>query len=376
MTPWLRSLVLSLCSLFMFAATSLAADSPEQLAAEQKFREELPLGGNFQPRQEEGIFVATGHGLSVMVSRDDGKTWEETFYAGPGHDHSHWATWNNVAYTNGVFAIAAGWGKPGTIIASDDGKNWRHLTAGTGKPLKKDGHPFDMTTTMQFLGVNGAFVMPFQATPDFGKTWYTSNQYQFPAEEKAFGKEIGFDNAHPALGYGNGRFISVGDKGPMLYSDDMGKSWHPMKPELEKWEGNGAKSIVYFKDAWLLLKGDGSDILRSTDNGKTWKAHDLGITRPASRTYALSVLGDEVWATGQTSKASKDGMTWYDLSKEVPASQLTISDRGTIIGTTARPATILRSTDHGKTWEKVYTSPRQDVKWYSDVQWGKVNKAK
>ena len=77
--------------------------------------------------------------------------------------------WNSVAYTNGVFAIASGWGAAGTVIASDDGVQWRHLTDGKRQPPSKEGKPYDMRTTMQLIGVQGAFIMPLESTPDFGK---------------------------------------------------------------------------------------------------------------------------------------------------------------------------------------------------------------
>ena len=110
----LSGIVLSLTAIPIVSAK----ETPEVVESYEKFRADLSWGGNFHPETEEGIFVAAGHGLNVVVSRDDGKTWKRVFYGGPCGDHGHWAVWNSVAYTEGVFAIAAGWGAPGTIIRS------------------------------------------------------------------------------------------------------------------------------------------------------------------------------------------------------------------------------------------------------------------
>jgi len=105
-----------------------AADVPEafQQAAEQR-RQEIPLGGNFQPNPQVPVFIAVGPGGRILVSRDDGATWEEAFWGFPGSDHGTWAT-KSIAYTNGVFAVPLGWTNPTTYLASEDGIHWRHLT--------------------------------------------------------------------------------------------------------------------------------------------------------------------------------------------------------------------------------------------------------
>jgi len=125
---------LLLLSLFISFYNPLSAkDSPEEKAKNEEIRASLPLGGDFSPKKEEGIFMAAGHGMNIVVSRDDGKTWTQSSMPRPCGDHGYWSVWNNIAYTNGVFAVASGWGAPGTILATDDGKTWKHLTAGKSK---------------------------------------------------------------------------------------------------------------------------------------------------------------------------------------------------------------------------------------------------
>ena len=367
---------LAICALcFTFTTPALSAETPEEAAKQEKIRAEIPLGGNFKPAQEEGIFVAAGHGLNVVASRDDGKTWKQVFYGAPCGDHGRWAVWNSVAYTGGVFAIAAGWGAPGTIIASDDGENWRHLTDGNRK-VQKGSKPYDMRTTMELIGVQGAFIMPFEATPDFGRTWHATSPYGMKDEA---GNKVKVNAGHPSLAYGAGRAIVIGDEGPAMYSDNLGQTWLPLNVKVSPWEEMGAKGISAKDGIFIIVKGNGANVLRSTDKGQTWNVHPLGVEKPAGRSYCMSVVGDEFWFTGQTSKASKDGITWRDLPSSTPSGRIAVSDKGTLVNVDRKRNSILRSTDGGTTWTEVYKytpDPQATggAQGLGDVEFGLVRK--
>jgi len=365
-----RLIVSSLAIALGITASALAKDTPEEAAAQEKIRAAIPVGGNFTPQPEEGIFVAAGHGLNVVASRDDGKTWEQVFFGAPGGDHGRWAVWNCVAYTKGVFAIAAGWGAVGTVIASDDGKNWRHLTNGDRKVSK--GFPYDMGTTMGFIGTDGAFMMPLEATADFGKTFSRASAYGFKDTD---GNKVKVELGHSRLDcgkYGDKmRTIVVGDKGPAIYSDDLGKTWVPGPAKIEPWTGG---SIIAKGEVFLIVTDEGQNVLRSTDGGMTWMKHPLGV-KPEGKAMGLSIVKDEFWVTGKTSKASKDGITWRDLPEGTPNGRIAESDKGTLINVNRSRTSILRSEDGGKSWQEVYQfTPKGSggAQGLADVEFGLV----
>ncbi len=162
-------LLASLTTTLAFAADDPPAD---WIAAGEKRRDEIPLGGDFKPQAKVPAFVAVGHGARIVVSKDDGQTWTQAFFGYPGADHGGWAS-SSVAYANGVFAIPVGWTQPTSYLASDDGVRWRHLTDGK-TPLAGKNHPNLMPTTMALAGGRGVFVgsgyTTFTSTPDFGKS--------------------------------------------------------------------------------------------------------------------------------------------------------------------------------------------------------------
>tara|TARA_R110002096_G_scaffold59069_4_gene148318 strand:- start:910 stop:1683 length:774 start_codon:yes stop_codon:yes gene_type:complete len=255
------------------------------------------------------------------------------------------------------------------------------LTNADRKPSRKGTLPYDMKTTMELLGVDGAFIMPLEATPDFGKTWFQHSAYGFKDDA---GERVKIDIGHPSLACGEyagkKRIIVIGDNGPGISSDDLGETWVPMTGvKAEPWGERGAKGILAKGDVFLIVKGEGETVLRSVDGGMTWQAHPLGIKRPLSRSFGLSIVGDEFWVTGETSKASVDGVTWRDLPTELPSGRFEQSATGTLINVNRKRHSILRSEDGGKTWADVYAfvpDPKATggAQGFSDVAFGKVKR--
>lgn len=161
-TPLTQQLVLAMKSflpafLLFTALTAHAAPAVDE-AGEQK-RLAIPLGGDFRPDSKVPAFVVVGHGGRILVSKDDGRTWTQAFFAAPGADHGPWAT-KSVAYGGGVFVVAVGWGAPTIWLASEDGVRWRHLTKGEAKLPESKGDARVMPGTWGLAAGKGPLSAP------------------------------------------------------------------------------------------------------------------------------------------------------------------------------------------------------------------------
>jgi photosystem II stability/assembly factor-like uncharacterized protein len=332
----------------------------EESLEDTKIRASIPLGGDFKPNPKVGAFVVVGHGARIIVSKDDGQTWKQAFFAAPGADHGPWAT-KSVAYTNGVFAVPVGWGGPTIYLASDDAVNWRHLTSGMTKVSEGKGDPRVMTGAWGLTGGKGVFVssgyMTFSATADLGNTFTTFGMWgAFKNDPR--GKLSTHHIGTEYCGDASGRFLALGDNrgdtgpkfGHLFASDDQGKTWKWIAPQgLDASTGRGTMKC----NGKLLVMTDNSaaNAWTSTDAGETWAGpHATGTQRAA-----LSIVNGEFWLCSKKSRASADGKTWRDLPATVPEGQVIASERGTLVSIHAQRFNIQRSTDGGKSWQEVYS---------------------
>jgi photosystem II stability/assembly factor-like uncharacterized protein len=344
----------------LLCVSSPAAESPEALAAAKQRREQIPLGGKLKPDPKVPAFVVVGHGARIIVSKDDGKTWKQTFFGLPGADHGAWAT-KTVAWDRGVFVVGVGWGGPTIYLASDDGVNWSHLTHGTAKLPEGKGDPLLMPGTWGLAAGKGAFVaggyMTFAATADLGKTFSTFSMWNAFKDDPR-GYKLVTHHVDPVYcGDASGRFLALGDNrgdagskfGNLFASDDLGKTWRWLSPRgLDASTSRGA--LVSNGNLLVMTDGTAENAWTSSDAGETWTGpHATGAKRAT-----LSVVGNEFWLCGKPSRASADGRTWRDLPAAVPAGQIIASDQGTLVSIDRQRFNILRSADGGKTWQEVH----------------------
>lgn len=359
--------------------------TPEQQAAREAKRAEddarrleIPLGGDFQPDPKDPVLVAVGHGMNIVMSRDDGKTWKQVFFGNPAGDHGLWAS-SSIAYTQGVFVAFGGWGSAGrgSWIASEDGVRWRHL-AGADRKGRHD--PQSMNDTFDGAGGNGAFVgvgTSMESTTDFGKTWNRATTRDFDPRPKTHHMRVIFAD------YKGGRFMVVGDGPNLFYSDDLGKTWtHSKMIGLGDYVQGLGRSLAYNQGVFLLLGGNGDFAWRSIDGGETWEKHVVGAERVATHGTSVSVVDGDFWVTGQKSRASEDGIVWRDLPSSTPVGRIVQSDqsqsgKGTYISVNRRRHNILRSTN-GVDWKDVYNfTPDERAhggrQGFNEVVFGRAN---
>lgn len=351
--------------LLIVTSASQGAESPEAVAAGEKRREEIALGGDFKPNPKVPTFVVCGHGGRIITSKDDGKTWSQTFFGHPGADHGAWAT-RTMTYGGGLFVVAFGWGAPTSWLASDDAVNWRHLTAGTSKLPESKGNPRIMPGTWGLAAGRGAIVgtgyMSTGATTDGGRTFSSFSFYAFKNDPRG---KLSTHHVDPVYcGDASGRFLALADNrgqtgpkfGHLFASDDLGKTWKWLEPKgLEASTGRGA--MVSNGRVLLMTDAASENAWISTDAGETWDGPHATGTKRAT----LSVVGSEFWLAGNPARASADGRTWRDLPATVPAGQIIASDKGTLISIQAQRTNILRSADGGKTWQEVHRYQPDDI---------------
>ena len=212
-------------------------------------------------------------------------------------------------------------------------------------------------------GGQGVFVtggyMQMAATRDFGKTITTFSLYDFrddPRPRKLVTHHVG-----PVYcGDSSGRFLALGNDrskentvfGNLWASDDLGKTWMWLEPQLLNEKCDGYSGIVAKSQLVVIADTSGANVFVSADAGDTWNGpFPTGIERAS-----LSLVGREFWLVGsKAAQASADGKTWRDLPQGIPAGRIVASPGGTLISIDRQRFNILRSTDRGQSWNEVYS---------------------
>lgn len=265
-----------------------------------------------------GVFVAQGHEGRITRSCDDGLTFpynhsaDDTFrcFIDADHDCDHSENaGRGLAFGDGAFVATWGWGHPGKLQRSTDGKAWDDV----------------MTATPTFADVaygNSLFVAcanPTRVSSD-GKTW-------------DMGGKLSFDFNYRGIEFvptAGGLFVVTGESGTqraISYSKD-GKTWLPAtdRPDLC---GQELRGIAGSEAAMIIVSAQGH-ICRSTDgNAWTYAAVTDRFTSPPLWT------GSEFWVySGAKLFKSPDGQTWTSLDtvpKNISIGPVARSPSGTLV---------------------------------------------
>lgn len=341
----------------MCVSVCLAQAAGPSEEAELAARQAVPQGGNFQPNPQIPAIVAAGGGGRILVSTDDGRTWEQRFFGAPTASHGHWTT-RSLAYTDGLFAMPTGWGRPPMVIASEDGLNWRHFLPPKEEQTGPDKFdPLDMPGAWKMAGGGGTFVFgshDIHVTPDFGKSW---RRFHVGREFREDPRKLNTHHLTPHYLGVEGHFLIVAQdrtkedvkEANLFLTEDDGVTWQWLETKgLENGEGQPA-SFEHLGDIWLLGTREGK-LYRSTDRGRQWEGPmDIGFRYPN-----LTIVDGEFWATGEKAFSSKDGKTWTPLPEAIPAGQVLQTPEGTLLSVHYKRNRIMRSTDGGASWEEVF----------------------
>ncbi|HYJ07819.1 MAG TPA: hypothetical protein VEX18_02395 [Polyangiaceae bacterium] len=242
-----------------------------------------------------GVFVAQGHEGRITRSCDDGLTFPYNHSEDDAYrcfiddqhdcDHSEFAG-RGLAFGAGSFVATWGWGYPGTLQRSLDGKTFADV----------------MTATPTFADVafgNGLFVAcgnPTHISSD-GSSWET-------------GGELSFDFNYRGIEFvpaGGGTFIVTGESAEqraISYSHD-GKVWLAAS-ERPATCGQELRGIAGSDSVIIVASGRGH-ICRSTDGGDKWTEQQVAERFTSQPLWT----GSEFWIySGDQRYQSADGEAW------------------------------------------------------------------
>lgn len=266
-------------------------------------------------------WVAGGELGTIVWSADEGKTWNESKV-----EPRRYALITQIAFVDAQTGMAVG--HEGQILRSEDGGlSWKELAFD-----KERGEPLMSIAKLpagQWLAV-GAFGRALRSS-DEGRTW---ERFEIPgAGDKHLNRIVRAGDVN--------RWLLLGERGLVLRSTDSGQSWSVVPPFYNgslygavetaggAWVAYGMRGNAYRSDAdtqsWtksevpapismlghakpddgsLLLVGQGSMVLRSTDGGAAFK-----VARAGGRAAFtdIGLLADGSWLI-----ASDGGMRRID----------------------------------------------------------------
>ncbi len=266
-----------------------------------------------------GVFIAQGHHGRITRSCDDGLTFpynhseDDAFrcFIDAEHDcdHSEFAG-RGLAFGQGSFVATWGWGQPGKLQRSVDGKQWSDV----------------MTDTPTFADVaygNSLFVAcgnPTRVSSD-GSTWQ-------------MGGELSFDFNYRGIEFvpaGGGTFIVTGESNEQraISISHDGKTW--VAPSDRPAECGQALRGIAGSDSVILIASSEGHVCRSTDAGDTWSFKSVSdrFTSPPLWT------GTEFWIyAGNELHKSVDGIEWQSepiQPSSIQIGNLARSPAGTVV---------------------------------------------
>lgn len=145
-------------------------------------------------------------------------------------------------------------------------------------------------------GDRGAIIM----TKDAGKTW----ELEYPGEAKRKKKPLNLNNAH----FVNEKTIWIaGDDGLILYTNNAGKKWNALKFAEVNYH-----SIYFYNENNGYVGGERGTLIHTVNGGEKWSKISLPtpkINRLVSTNGSIIAAGDD----GMIMKSDNNGKTWKGI---------------------------------------------------------------
>lgn len=268
------------------------------------------------------IFVAQGHLGRTTISCDDGRTWvanrsddatARCFENGVDCDHGPGSA-KGLAYGNGVFLAAFGWGEDGRVERSVDGVSWEPVVTSTDFADVASGGGV-------FFTVDGNNSAP--KTSSDGRTWSAAGKATLSAPTV---RRVDF------VPHDGGRFVLVADTPVNVrLSSDNGKTWWApatIPPEC------GVRVTGAASGNGVIVLGGAFSACHSADGGMTWDIETLA-TEPLTSPPIWSGTEFMIWQRNRVHR-SANGASWTTTNlvpSTVQVGPVTRSPEGTFVAT-------------------------------------------
>ena len=297
------------------------------------------------------IVVALGDGGFTMASCDLGRSWKVNMqFSGVRGDHTEWTTFGGMAFGNGMFVGATGWGAPGHMISSANGVGFTEIP---DSAFTRNNQAVGLNDSIGGIAFDGTSFVAFSRyvlTSTDGIAW-SARDNSWPRGVQQLRQLRGFPSKGllvASVETQNGGDHPLGNW--VVVSNNNGKTW----TEGTGFRGSCANPIQHTGDIELVgdtLVVGASDVCRSTDLGKTWEfvgAPSGGQVGDvfADQTAFYIVGGDRLMR-------STDGKTWQVFGQKLPeAVHRGVFANGRYVVMNARATKVFSSVD-GLAWQAV-----------------------
>ena len=249
-------------------------------------------------------------------------------------------------------------GERGTALVSmDQGATWRRSSTPTRATLTGVSFP---AVNLPRRGWAVGHEAEILVSVDRGLTW--ARQYQGSNRTDSFLDVIALDER---------RAIAVGAYGLFSSTDDGGATWSTRKIRAEDSHLNRISAGPTGK---LYIAGESGTLLRSKDNGATWR--EIRSSYQGSF-YGILPLGENALLAhglrGHVLRSDDDGATWKETSGAAPvllACAVPIAGKGVLLAGQARH--LYLSADGGRTLSTPAGAPTTGVAELLDLGNGRV----
>ena len=258
----------------------------------------------------------------------------------------------NPSLTGGLSAgdsnVLIVWGTDGTVLRSDDGRRWTHAQTPVAHDLA------DATTdaagkVMVAVGAGGTIIR----SQDGGHHWALAQAESCDCDLKSVVHHAARDT-----------WIAAGTHGRILRSLDSGRTWQSVATQL-RLVFNAL--FVDERTQRVLIGGEDGVVGVSSDAGASWQLTWIAMPPPSTPVTGFHRYGDLLLATsalGRFLQSHDDAQSWDLLQSQTRAffTDATQDRAHETIVMIGHDGTVLRSTDHGASWQasvlQLHSTPR------------------